>query len=141
MRRQARGRSVPELLDYKQSPLHHLHQFVTHSVVFPVLHKDHRNTTFEITETILPIGARAVDNIVLGKVPGLGAINDGGTQRGSQGNMGIWSAGLPLTYFGSTHTPRRMETTTRSQIGRRDSSEAMSMAELPAPTIMTRLPR
>ena len=51
------------------------------------------------------------------------------------------SAGLPSMYFGSTHTPRRIEMNSLSAIGRWESSEEMSIAELPVPTTITVLPR
>ena len=51
------------------------------------------------------------------------------------------SAGWPLRYFGSTHTPLRAETWSVSAIQGEDSSLAMSIAELPMPTTITRFPR
>ena len=61
--------------------------------------------------------------------------------RGIQGGMAALSAGRPFMYLGSTQTPRRAETISRPARGRWDSSEAMSMAELPMPTTTTVLPR
>ena len=64
--------------------------------------------------------------------PSLGGIQAGRTAL---------SAGLPSMYFGSTQTPRRIEMNSFSASGRCESSDEISIAELPAPTIITRLPR
>ncbi len=63
------------------------------------------------------------------------------TLVGIQVGSDALSAGLPSMYFGITHTPRRMEMKSLSAIGRCDSSDEMSIAELPAPTTITDLPR
>ena len=60
---------------------------------------------------------------------------------GMSGGAITLSAGWPLRYFGSTHTPRRAETYRRDAIHGDDSSLAMSIAELPIPTTITVLPR
>jgi hypothetical protein len=63
------------------------------------------------------------------------------TRAGTHGGSEALSAGLPSKYFGSTHTPWRIEMNSWSAIGRCDNSDEMSIAELPAPTTSTRLPR
>ena len=60
---------------------------------------------------------------------------------GIQEGMADLSAGLPFMYFGRTQTPRRAETHRFLAIGRWESSEAISIAELPMPTTTTFLPR
>ena len=61
--------------------------------------------------------------------------------RGIQAGAAALSAGLPFMYFGSTQTPRRAETHSVFAIGRCDSSEAISIAELPIPTTTMVFPR
>ena len=67
------------------------------------------------------------------------------TRRTSQSGIHLGatplSGGWPLMYFGKIHTPRRAATNSFCAIGFCDSSEAISIAELPMPTTSTRLPR
>ena len=63
------------------------------------------------------------------------------TFDGNQDGSTALSEGWPSMYFGITHTPRRMEMNRRSVSGRWDNSDEISIAELPPPTTIARLPR
>jgi len=63
------------------------------------------------------------------------------TRSGRMAGSGTaWSNGLPSTYLGMTHAPRRAATQTFSATPGRQSSDAISIALLPIPTTTTRLP-
>jgi hypothetical protein len=60
-----------KLVDHEQGTGYHFYILSYNSIVFPVLHENHRNAGLKVAEAILAEGASGVNDFMLRKIPAL----------------------------------------------------------------------